>query len=232
MIEVELAARLRKERGKLAVKRLRKQGLIPGVLYGHGEETSPVWVEGKAFRMIEQSTGGENVIINLTVEGEPRKTIVKEVQIDPLTRNVLHIDFQHIHAEEEVVVEVPIITKGVPQGVKEGGILDHILRKVEVKCLPLEIPEHFEVDVSELSIGHSLRLSDVDTGDVNVLTDLGAAVVSVLPPKAKEEEAVAAEEEVAPEEVEAEVEAGEEKKEERGEKEEKREKREKKEKGG
>ena len=228
MIEVELAAKLRKERGKSAAKRLRKQDLIPGVLYGHGEETFPLWVEGKAFRMIEHSTGGESVIINLTVDGEPKKTIIKEVQIDPLTRNVLHIDFQHIHAKEEVVVEVPIITKGVSQGVKEGGILDHILRKVEVKCLPLEIPEHFEVEVSELSIGDSLRLSDLDMGDVKVLVDLGTPVVYVLPPKAKEEEVVVAEEEVPPEEAEAEVEAEEEKKGEREEKEEK----EKKEKGG
>lgn len=220
MIEVELTAKLRKERGKSAAKRLRKQDLIPGVLYGHGEETFPLWVEGKAFRMIEHSTSGENVIINLTVDGEPKKTIIKEVQIDPLTRNVLHIDFQHIHAKEEVVVEVPIIAQGVPQGVKEGGILDHILRKVEVKCLPLEIPEHFEVDVSELSIGDSLRLSDLDMGDVKVLVDLGTPVVSVLAPKAKEEVLVA-EEEVPPEEAEVEAEAEEEKKEEREEKEEK-----------
>ncbi len=224
MIEVKLQARLRTGRGKSAARKVRREGLIPAVVYGHGEEAVSICIEEKAFRSAMQSVAGENVIVDLELDGEGMKqTIIKEIQVDPVTQNILHVDFQHVHKGEEVVVEVPIIARGVPQGVKEGGILDHILRKVEVRCLPSKIPDRFEVDVSDLGIGDSLHLSVIDFSDGQILADDSISVLSVIAPKAKEEVPVVEEEVEVPEEAEAEAVEEEEKKEE--EKKEKKEKR-------
>ena len=215
MIEVEFQARSRSEIGKSAVKRVRRDGLIPAVLYGHGEEAVSIAIKERAFKAAMQSVAGENIILNLELDGKSAgQMIIKEVQIEPVTQSILHVDFQLIHKGEKVVVEVPVIVKGVPAGVKEGGILDQATRKLEVKCLPSQIPDHFEVDVSELSIGDSLHVSDIHFPDGQILTDISAAIASVIAPKAKEEVPVAeevvaapaAEAEAAPEEAKGEEE--------------------------
>lgn len=207
MIEVEMLARSRTTRGKSAAKRVRREGLIPAVVYGHGEEAVSISFEERAFRMALQSRADENIIVNLELDGKDAgKMLIREVQVDPVTQNILHVDLQHVHKGEELVIEVPVVARGVPQGVKEGGILDHALRKVEVKCLPANIPDHFEIDVSGLSIGDSVHVSDIAFSDGEILSDSSSTILSVIAPKAKEEVLVAEEEVVvAAEEVEAEA---------------------------
>ena len=219
MAERDLNATMRKEKGKQAGKKLRKDGYIPGIIYGHGESAIPLSIESKTLNQILEKSFGDHIIFNVKIEGrEDAKAVLKEIQRDPISREIMHVDFQHVHAGEALTVLVPIVLTGSSPGVKEGGILEHILRKVEVRCLPSQIPDHLVMDISQLTLGDSLHVKDIEAGALRILDDAEAPIVSILVPKAKVEEEVPVEEEVAEEEAAAEEgeakEEGEEKKEE------------------
>ncbi|TET45814.1 50S ribosomal protein L25 [candidate division TA06 bacterium] len=224
MAERDLNATVREEKGKQAGKKLRKKGYVPGVMYGHGESAIPLAIESKALSQILEKSSGDNIIFNVKIEGrEDAKAVLKEIQRDPVSREIMHVDFQHVHAGEVLTVQVPIILTGSSPGVKEGGILEHILRKVEVRCLPSQLPDHLVIDISQLGLGDLLHVKDLATGALKILDDSEMPVVSILVPKAKVEVPVAAEE-VPEEEAAAEEEKEEEKAEEEKEKKEGREK--------
>ncbi len=214
MLEVKMKAQLREERGKQAAKRLRNNGLIPAVVYGHKEETIPICVDAHEFARMLREEKGDNVIIDLRWDKTSKKAIIKEIQRNPVTSEVIHVDFQHLIAKEKIEIDVPIQLIGTAVGVKEeGGVLEHVLRKVSVRCLPKDIPGHVELDVSELRIGESIHVSDLEMKNVEILDRLEEAVVTILTPRGyeAEEEKVEAEEEVpeegaAPEEGEKEAE--------------------------
>lgn len=181
MAELSLNVEERKEVGKKATKQLRYTGKIPGIYYIHGEDSVPVAVDEKSLREILQS---ESSIIDLNFgKNKNTKCVIREIQWDPVYNAPLHVDFMGIKLTEKITVEVPVHLVGTPVGVKqEGGILQHIIREIEVECLPLDIPEHLEVDVSELEIGDAIRVEDIVIEKVTILNEPNQTIAVVRPP--------------------------------------------------
>ncbi len=185
MAEVNLTVEKREVIGKGPAKKLRSAGKIPAVIYGQGEKSVPLTIDEKAFHAILHSHHGENVIFEIQIPGRKTglKAILREVQHEPVTGEILHIDFQHISMTKKITVQVPIALIGSPEGVRnKGGILEHILHEVEVECLPGDIPEHIEVDVAALDVGDSIHVSDIPVTKVKILTDPERSVATVVPP--------------------------------------------------
>jgi large subunit ribosomal protein L25 len=178
-----LNAVLRHEHGKGAARRLRRAGRVPGVIYGHGEETRSLAVDARELARLFSHIRVENTIITLKIEGEPVRALVREVQMHPYRPDVLHVDFLQIHAGERVYLEVPIRLVGTAEGVKAGGVLQQALHDVEVRCLPDQIPEFIEVDISGLEIGDSVHVSDLQVpAGVEVETEGDRVVCTILAP--------------------------------------------------
>lgn len=198
-MEATLDAVKRETRGKNEARRLRVNGHIPAVLYGGRDDrvAEPIAVDPKALMKILHTESGVNTLIALSVAGAPAtRVLMKDHQLDPITHRLLHADFYRIAMDKLLTVTVPIELKGEPRGVKQqGGLLDFVSREIEVECLPADIPESIEVDVSELVIGQAIRLREIDTGGKwKPLTELDLMIVHVVPPRAEEapaEEAVA-----------------------------------------
>jgi large subunit ribosomal protein L25 len=190
-----ISARSRESRGKGAARQTRREGRIPGVLYGHGEDSLSLSVDANELQKLVHSISIENTIVDLDLgSGEPYKVLIRELQRHPFRDEFVHIDFFHVAMDEKIQVEVPIVLIGTPTGVKnKGGVLDHQLRELEVFCLPGSIPEKIELDVSSLDIGDSIHVSDIELPDVEILTELDRAVVAVLAPTVMEVEEVAEE---------------------------------------
>jgi len=188
MPDFVVAAQSRTESGKNANRRLRGQGLIPGVLYGAKKETIPVAVSPKEIVSILRSASGENTLFDLDLGGSKRKVILKECQREPVKGQLLHADFYEVALDKAIEVKVHIEVTGVPVGVKvQGGVLDFVTRELEVECLPTEIPDKIVVDVSELELGKHLRVSDLTIPPkVKVLTEADVVVVHVVVPRAEE----------------------------------------------
>jgi large subunit ribosomal protein L25 len=211
-----ISARSREGRGKGAARQTRREGRIPGVLYGHGEDSVPLSVDANELQRLVHTISIENTIVDLDLgSGEPYKVLIRELQRHPFRDEFVHIDFFHVAMDEQIQVEVPIVLIGTPTGVKnKGGVLDHQLRELEVFCLPGSIPEKIELEVSHLDIGDSIHVSDIQLPDVEILTDLDRSVVAVLAPTVIEVEEVAEEAPTEPEvigrgkEAEEEEEAG------------------------
>ena len=191
MAIISLEAARRAGVGKGAARKLRAGGRIPAVYYGRGEEAIPLEVDLKALEAVIHSADGSNVIVDLKVPGaqaKDRKALIREIQRHPVEGSILHLDLQHISLTERITVEVPIVLVGTPTGVKDaGGILEHLLREVEVECLPTDIPSKLEVDVSALSIGDTLHVSDIKAERVEIKTESDRAIATVVPPTILEE---------------------------------------------
>jgi large subunit ribosomal protein L25 len=218
MARLKLKAQVRDERGTRRSKRLRGRGVIPAVLYGLGQESISLGVENKELLKVLRGKGGEHAIVDLQVSGgaleQPLKkiAIVKEVQRDHIRDGILHVDFAAISLTEKLVVKVQIVDSGEPIGVTQGGVLEHIIRELEVECLPSDLPEHITVDVSAMNIGNSIKVGEITAPPgVKILADPNLTVFTVSMPKVEKVEVPA--EEVAAEAVPAE---GEEQKPEEG----------------
>jgi len=233
MEEITLDAQLREEIGKAKVKDLREKGFIPAVVYGEGKTSLAIKVSHhELLRLIHQHRL-ENAILNLKIKDDkknkPRSCLIKETQYDPVTGEVIHVDFNEISLTKVIKVNVPVVAKGEPAGVKqEGGSLEHILWEIEVECLPTEIPKEIEIDVSQLKMGESIHVRDIKLPDnIKIINSPDAMVLLVAAP-VKEEipvEATEGEEKQEPEVIkekkEAPAEAVEEEKEKEKEKEKK-----------
>ena len=189
MEEINLVVQAREEVGRSKAKSLRDKGLIPGVVYGEGRKSQSIQIERKTFLRLLKSRKGENVIIKLSVAAGDKKSreipvIIKEMQHDPVSDELLHIDFNQISLTKEIKVKVPILAKGEPIGIKQdGGSLDHLLWDIEVECLPTEIPVNIEVDVSNLKINDAIHIKDLTIPKgIKVLHDPDLVVLSVAPP--------------------------------------------------
>jgi len=191
MKEVVLHANTRKVGTKGELNVIRNEGMIPAIAYGAKKNSIPIVVKEKDFTNTIHAHQGMNVIISLNIKGEkePRNVIVKEVQQDPISEDYIHVDFQEISLKQEIEVEVPVEVIGAAPGVKEeGGVLDHIVREIGIKCLPTKIPDKIVVDVSQLNIGDTLTIADLPIpNDVEVLEAKDKIVVSVIPPTILEE---------------------------------------------
>ena len=198
-MDATLDAKKRDSRGKNEARRLRVSGRIPAVVYGarkagEAPEGVPVAVDPKEVLRILHSESGANTLINLTLDGGESRVMVREYQLDPVTHQLLHADFYQLAMDRAIEVSVPIVIKGEPAGVKvQGGVLDFVTRDIQVECLPTDIPEHIDVDVSELMLHQSIRVRDLATNPKwKAVTDGETMLVHVVMPKAEEVVAPAA----------------------------------------
>src|ERR1700678_4418978 len=194
-----LEAQPREAGTKNHARRVRREGRIPAVVYGASKDAVPVTVDPRHVLRILRSDSGHNTIFDLALNGgEQTKAMIVDWQYEPIKGKLLHIDLKRIAMDKALKVSVPIFLRGEAAGVKqEGGILEQILREVEIECLPADIPSHVDADVSELVFGKVLRVSDLSFGEkVKVLTDPHQPVAHVTTVK---EEVVATPEAVAAE---------------------------------
>jgi len=202
----KLVAKLRTQLGKEASRKLRQNGLMPAICYGPRTETIPLIVD---MRELTQTIHmGENVLIDLMIQDGKKAgqkvVVVRDLQIDPVTDLYLHADLFEVVMDEEISVEVPIVLVGKPEGVKMGGVLEQITREVTVECLPGNIPQSIEVDVSSLNIGDTIHIGDITAEKATIMADPTTTLATIVPPTV---EKVVVEEEL--EEEVAEVEEGE-----------------------
>lgn len=180
MSEITLNAVIRKNLGKRA-KSLRREGKVPGIYYGHGQSNIPVELGELSLQPLYRTTATH--VINLKLDdGSTHQCILRDVQFDPVTEKPLHFDLFGLNEHEELVLEVPVTIHGSAKGVKDGGILQHILHRVRVSCLPKYIPDHIEVNVETLEINKSIHVSDLAIPNVKILENEHSAVVAVVPP--------------------------------------------------
>ncbi len=206
MERIELQTTVRKSTGNSPARSLRRSGQIPAVLYGPKMETVLLSVNIKDLEQVFKQGNAFQVILNLVIQNGKKVTkaaMVKELQTHPVSGNFIHIDFYEIDMKRQINVMVPIITTGQSVGVENGGMLNTVRREIELLCLPGDIPEAIEIDITDLDIGDSIHIEDIPLGEnVEVSADFNFTVVTVLSPTVEEEEVV--------EEEEGELEAGEE----------------------
>lgn len=190
---VQLNAEPRSAHRKSGANALRRAGKVPAVIYGHGRAAEPLAVDAVALGRLLERIAPESTIVELTVNGNMVKTLIREVQRHPLKPGILHVDFYEVHADEKIRLEVPVHLVGVPEGVRnQGGVLDQVLRTVEVEVLPADIPERVELDVTALMIGKSLHISDLLIPKAEILLDPTLTVCTVVAPRVEEEPVAAA----------------------------------------
>lgn len=215
MEQVVLEANKRLKVGKGEAKRLRLKGLVPAILYGKELKPLPLILSSKKVSQILNKMG-HNAIISLQVRENDEKiqdytVMIKEIQRDAIKDRLLHIDLQQISLQETLISTVPLVLVGECKGIKERGIVEQVLREIEIESLPTDIPDQFEIDISNLGIGDNLHIKDlVVSSKIKILTPEDEVIVTVLAPAKEEEEVV----KVAPEKEEVTELAGEEKKEE------------------
>ncbi len=200
MEKLELQATVRKSVGNGPARVLRRAGQIPAVLYGRKMETVLLSVSTKDLELILKDGSFGQVILNLVIQNGKKVTkaaMIKELQTHPVSGSLIHIDFYEVDMKRQIKVMVPVVTTGKSVGIEEGGLLNIVRRELEVLCLPGDIPEAIEIDISEMAIGDSIHLEDVLLGEnVEVVTDVNYTVVTVLSPKVEEEEVEEEEEEL------------------------------------
>lgn len=184
MERITINAEKRDKAGKGIARSLRRHGVVPAVLY-RGGSSMPIKINGKELTGFVQATAGEQVMVNLQFpDGENRLALMKDYQVDPVIGELLHSDFFEVSLSEEIKVTVHLTTKGEPVGVKrDGGILQHGVRKIEIQCLPDRIPGHIAVDVKDLEVGKSIHVSDLVLGEgIKVITDPDEVIATVVMP--------------------------------------------------
>jgi large subunit ribosomal protein L25 len=182
-MERKLNANPRDAAGKGAARKLRATGQVPGVVYGHGMEPVPVAVDGRELYHVLHTDAGSNVLIDLAVGSDRHLTLAREIQRDHVRGQFLHVDFLAVRRDEKIHVEVPVELVGESHGVKEGGVVEHHLWEIRVQCLPGDVPERIEGDITKLGIGESLKVGELTLPPgIEVLTDADETVVSVVPP--------------------------------------------------
>jgi large subunit ribosomal protein L25 len=202
--QANLQAFTRTQTGKGAARTLRREGKVPGVIYGHGRTPEAVVMDTLALNKMLVGISAATTVLDVAVDGRPPvKALIREIQRDSLRpAEILHLDLYEIQADEQVTLEVPVHLVGIPDGVRNfGGVLDHSLRELEIEVLPADIPEHIELDVTALTIGHSLFVRDITLQKGRILNDPDTPVCTVVAPRTEEapapvEEAAVAEPEL------------------------------------
>jgi len=204
MASASLSAESRSETGKGVARKLRAAGRVPGVVYGHGREPQSLSLNARELEKLLGSIAAGSTVVELSLGNATTNTLIREVQRHPFKKQVLHVDFMELVAGEKVIVDIPLVFVGTPEGVRTGGgLLEQILHSIEINVDPSSIPNHVDVDVSQMIMGHSLHVRDLKLPEgVEVLTDEDATVCAVIAPRAVVEEAAATEAEGAPAEPE------------------------------
>jgi large subunit ribosomal protein L25 len=189
-MKAQLEVKIREGRGKGPARRARQEGRVPGNIYGHGADPIAVDADAREFDALTSRISVENTLLDLVVgDDKPRPVLIREIQRHPYRKQVLHIDFFAIKAGEKIKVSVPLKLTGTASGVRNaGGVLQQNLHELEIECLPSEIPESFEVDITELEIGDSIHLADVDTRGFPTSEAPERTICVVQPPRVIVEE--------------------------------------------
>jgi large subunit ribosomal protein L25 len=196
MEAVNLTAASRNSTGKGTARSLRRDGKVPAVIYGHGRDPLALSVEQIAVNKLLDIIGGETVLIDVAIDGAaPVKAIVREVQRNPVRRaDVIHLDLYAVVATEPIIVDVPVHIVGTAEGVRnQGGVLDHHMHRITIKCLPGDIPEHVEIDVTALGVGDAIHARDISVPKAELQHDDDVSIVSILQARVEEAPSVPAE---------------------------------------
>jgi large subunit ribosomal protein L25 len=188
-----LSAEMRTESGKGVARKLRAAGRVPGIIYGHAREPQPLSIVARDLDKLLSHIAVSSTVVELSLGAGTSRTLIREIQRHPFKKHVLHIDFQELVAGEKVVVSVPLVYVGIPEGVRvSGALLEQIMHSVEVLADPAHIPNHIDVDVTHLGMGHSLHVRDLKLEEgIEVLSDEDATMCAVIAPRAVVEEVVA-----------------------------------------
>jgi len=187
--QANLQAATRSSTGKGAARSLRRQGKVPGVIYGHNRTAEAVAIDTAALNKMLVGISAGTTVLDVVVDGRPAvKALIREIQRDALRpAEIIHLDLYEVKSDEEITLEVPVHLIGVPDGVRNfGGVLDHVLRELEIEVLPTDIPEHVELDVTALTIGHSLFVRDLRVEKAEILNDPDTPVCTVVAPRTEE----------------------------------------------
>jgi large subunit ribosomal protein L25 len=196
--QANLQVATRSDTGKGAARSLRRQGKVPGVIYGHNRQPEALAIDTTALNKMLIGIRAGTTVLDVVVDGRPAvKALIREIQRDSVRpAEILHLDLYEVRADEKVTLSIPIHLVGIPDGVRNfGGVLDHVLRELEIEVLPVDIPDHVELDVTALTIGHSLFVRDLRVEKAEILNDPDTPVCTVVAPRT--EEAPAPVEEVA-----------------------------------
>jgi large subunit ribosomal protein L25 len=190
MATVSLSATSRAKLGKGHARKLRQTGEVPAVIYGHSREPQSLSLNTRDIEKLLTQIAGTTTVVDLTIDGKTAKTLIREIQRHPFKRQVLHIDFQELVAGEKVTLSIPIRFHGTATGVREGGgILEEVMHQVHLRADPMTIPDHIDVDVSALTIGHSIHIRELSLPEgAEVLDDEDSTVCLVSAPRAIVEE--------------------------------------------
>lgn len=198
MEKVILEAKKRTQINKASRSALRKEGRVPAIFYSKHHEPMSVDVSERALHPLVFTS--KTHLISLNLEGqEELECIIKDVQFDPVTEKIVHVDLIGLKRGEKIQIEVPVQLVGTPIGIKEGGVLQHTLHKLDVECLPVNIPEHIEVNITDLKLGSAIHIADLKFENIEILNSPDSIVASVVHPKVEKEETAAAEGEEAKE---------------------------------
>lgn len=201
MSEISIKAKRRALSTKSVVNKLRKEGNVPGIFYAKGIEPIPIYLPEISLKPLVYTS--ETHIVNLTIdENETKKSILKNVQFDPVTDRIIHCDFMGISLDQEIEIEVPVILEGTAKGIKEGGLLQHQMHRLQIACLPTNIPEHISIDITNLGIGDSIHVRDLKLENIKILHHEDVIIASVIVPRAAVEPTAPVEGEEAPKEPE------------------------------
>lgn len=191
-MELKLVAERREGSGKGVARKLRAVGRVPAVVYGQGIEPASVSVDAKELYHVLHA-GGANVLLDLIVDGKPQLALARDVQRDHIRNRFVHVDFFAVSRTEKITIAIPVQVNGESVGVKAGGVLEHHLWEIQAECLPGDVPDAIEADISELAVGDSLKVSDLPVpSGVTILSAEDELVLAVVPPQAREVEEVEA----------------------------------------
>ena len=192
MASASLSAAPRSTTGKGAARSLRRDGQVPAIIYGHAREPQSLAINTRELERLLERISAASTVVDLSVDGRTSRTLIREIQRHPFKRTIAHVDFQELEAGEKVTVNLPLVVVGTAAGVREGGVLDQVLRELSIEVDPANMPNHIDVDVSELTIGHSIHVGELTLPPgVTVLVDAETSVVSVQPVRAVTEETAA-----------------------------------------
>lgn len=194
MATAKLSASARSSAGKGAAREMRRNGQTPAVIYGHAREPQSLALPTRDLEKMLEQIAYETTVVELGIDGTMSRTLIREIQRHPFKKVILHVDFQELVAGEKIIVNIPLVLVGAAAGVKEGGILNQVMAELEVRVDPSEIPNHINVDVTALTIGHAIHVSDLTIpAGIEVLEDEDATIVTVSAPKTEAEPVAAVE---------------------------------------
>lgn len=185
-MNVKIKAEKRELGKKSDLKNLRKNGFVPAVIYGQGQEGINILLEAKSFQKVYRKTIGEVAIFDIDLDGEKHSTFIKDKQIHPVSREFVHIDFVELHKGKPITMEIPLNFVGVAKGAKEGGVVEFLQRSIEISCLPKDLPSEIEVDISNIGVGEALHFAEISLPEnVTASIDDAITIVSVKEPQMK-----------------------------------------------